>query len=56
MAVGTWLNLMTVMERAGLDSRTNPLRILSPLNKGIFRALSSTARGKQGLKAVYHYM
>ena len=39
-----------VMLRAGLDSRTNPLRILSPLNKGLFRALSSTARGKQGLR------
>ena len=39
-----------VMRRAGLDSRTNPLRILSPRNKGIFRALSSTNRGKQGLR------
>ena len=38
------------LRQAQLESVTNPLRIRSPLNRGIFRVLSSTARGKQGLR------
>ena len=38
------------LRKAKLESVTNPLRIRSPLNRGIFRVLSSTARGKQGLR------
>ena len=33
-----------------LRSRHNPLRIESPLNRGVFRCLSSTSKGKQGLR------
>ena len=40
----------SALRQAKLESVTNPLRIRSPLNRGIFRVLSSTARGKQGLR------
>ena len=39
-----------ILQKAGLASKHNPLRIISPLNKGMYRVLSSIARGKQGLR------
>ena len=39
-----------VLRKAGLASKHNPLRIVSPMNKGMYRVLSSIARGKQGLR------
>ena len=39
-----------VMKRAKITSRANPLRIVSPMNRGIFRVLSAAYRGKQGYR------
>lgn len=46
----TMIEQSDILRRAQLSSVTNPLRIKSPLNKGIYRVLSSIARGKQGLR------
>ena len=44
------INQSPTLQRAKLDSKHNPLRIISPMNRGIFRALSSKVSGKQGLR------
>ena len=46
----TMVEQNSMLQRAKLESITNPLRIKSPMNRGIFRVLSSIARGKQGLR------